>query len=417
LDNFHSLLKNKNDEMDDLTKNRLEEDKAKSIRAMIEHFGCKEKDLKKRDIFIDDPCFYLKDSLKNDVKFSKLLKKYPVGNQEDIKMYDFFSLFIHPRCEMNLQTEEAIMKVRKVYVDNVLDYVFHYLMNSKLLCDTHDLSDFNTDFFYNPLLYANVHNVKEIEKAMMILQEKLCKLPYGDDVFSWQFIEKMKYLVIDMMISMSLGYKEHVIALFKPFIEEYSIYFAIGSVESQRDFDYVKRGYWLSSRIQFDEYFKALNLGETIISENEIEALYNEYYNEKYKLDDYSYFNSELKRNSLFFLENERKSYNKYVRNAIQTVFADEEISKEVMTVYRISKDMSHASGYNFNASEGIVDVTCHKVMLFCWNLINFYIISAVATLEEHGVAIDFNPIVELFKSLTQMSNDALLEICQNKHE
>ena len=36
---------------------------------------------------------------------------------------------------------------------------------------------------------------------------------------------------------------------YKSFLEEYSVFFAIGSVESQKDYDYLKKAYWVSSRI------------------------------------------------------------------------------------------------------------------------------------------------------------------------
>ena len=53
-----------------------------------------------------------------------------------------------------------------------------------------------------------------------------------------------------------------------------------------------------------------------------------------------------------------------YVKN--EDVFVnDENESKDVMTLYRISKDMAHASGYNFNATAGMVDVSAQKVLLF----------------------------------------------------
>ena len=137
-------------------------------------------------------------------------------------MYEFFSMFIHPRCEMNPKIEEAIMSVRNIYVDGVLNFVYEYLKDCKLLIgpeEEKDISDFNQDFFYNLLLQNNVHNVKDVEYIFHNLMDQLCKLKDGTDWFTWHFLEKSKYIFVDMMISESIGYKEHVISCFKSFVK------------------------------------------------------------------------------------------------------------------------------------------------------------------------------------------------------
>lgn len=406
VDNFHSILKDIGDTGDDYFK-KIAKDKEKAKQAIIEHFGCKAQDLKNKKISIDDPCFYLKTKLNENIKFSKLLEKHHIGNEEVIKMYEFFSLFIHPRCEMNPEIEQAIMSVRKIYIDYILDYVFNYLKECNLLNINNDI-DFNDEFFNNPLLTNNVHNIKEFEKSIYIMKEMFCKLPNGYDWFTWHFLEKTRYLLIDMMISLSLGYKEHVISIFKSFVEEYSVFFAVGSVESQKDFDYIKQAFWCSSRIQIDAHFESLGLEGGTTPEDSIFDLYNNYFKEKYQLNDYEEFKSELKRNSLYFLGKERKSYNKFVRNLIEEVFTDVMVSKDVMTMYRIAKDMSHASGYNFNASEGIIDVFSQKSILYAWQLILHFVINVSLTLHEHGVKNDVKPIVDWIGAMMSIHTDAI---------
>ena len=219
IDNFHSFL---NDiDKDDIRIKTIYDDKEKAKDAIIKHFNCEEKHLKNRKIGIDDPCFYLKSRLKDNIKFSKLLELYPINDEKQIKMYEFFSIFIHPRCEMNINVENIIMHVRNLYVDTVLKIVYEYLKNCGLLIDekeNNDISDFNQDFFNNPLLQNNVVYVKNIEIIFNMLIDKLCKLKEGEDLFTWHFLEKSKYLFIDMIISVSLGYIEHVITCFKSFV-------------------------------------------------------------------------------------------------------------------------------------------------------------------------------------------------------
>ena len=128
----------------------------------------------------------------------------------------------------------------------------------------------------------------------------------------------------------------------------------------QKDYDYLK-SILVSSRIQLDAHFQELGIEGSSTSEDDIKDIYENYYKEKYNMNKYESFYWELRHNSLFFLEKDRKSFNKYVRALIEDVFVNDEFtSKDVMTLYRISKDMSHASGYNFNATAGMVDA-CSK--------------------------------------------------------
>lgn len=411
-DNFHSLMKDIPEGFELENIKRLKADKEKAKQAMLEHFGCSERDLKDRKISIDDPCFYLKHNLRDDIRFSKLLEKYPLGDGIEINAYKFFSMFIHPRCEMDPKILEALFAVRKMYVDNVLNYVFEYLKSCDLLWYDDDALDFDHEFFYNPLLVNNVTNLKGFEYLIHLIKKQLCFLPNGEDIFTWQFLERVRYLVIDMMTSLSLGYKEHVIAIFKSFVEEYSIFFAIGSVESQNDFNYIKKAYWITSRIQLDAHFQELGLKGASTPEEEIKDIYEHYYKEKYKMDKYQSFYWELRRNSLFFLAKEKKSFNKYVRSLIEIVFSNDELeSKDVMTLYRVSKDMSHASGYNFNATASMVDALSQKVMIYTYQFILHFLLNASLTLEEHGVQTDIKPIVDALKDLQSMNIETLDKI------
>ncbi len=111
LDNFHSLMKDTPEAFDDEGVKRVFADKGKATEAMLRHFGCSMKDLKDRKISVDDPCFYLKKNLHDDTKFSQLLKENPICGEDDADMYKFYSLFIHPRCEMHPEAQEAMLEV------------------------------------------------------------------------------------------------------------------------------------------------------------------------------------------------------------------------------------------------------------------------------------------------------------------
>lgn len=273
------------------------------------------------------------------------------------------------------------------------------------------LNDFNQDFFYNPLLSNNVHNVKSVELIFHFLMDNFCKLNDGIDWFTWYFLEKSKYLLLDMMTSESLGYNEHVIAAFKSFVEQYSIFYAIESIEDLNDFNYIKQAFCCSSRIQIDVHFQELGCKNEIVSKDEIKKLYDEYFKDKYHLNNYTDFYLNFKKNSLYFLENKKKSYNKYVRTLIESVFVDINESKDVMILYRIAKDMGHASGYNFNASEGIVDSYCHKSMLYTWKLLKYFITNASETLKEHNEKCNVDDILSTIDSLISIETTSILDV------
>lgn len=408
-DNFHSILDNINKEDEKIK--RIVEDKEKAKQAMIEHFNCTSKNLKARKIDIDDPCFYLKTRLYEDIRFSKLLETYQLFDENTIKMYEFFSLFIHPRCEMDPKVGEYIMSIRNSYVDKILEFVYEYLKECKFLIDENEekeITDFNQDFFYNPLLINNVQNCKNIENMFIFLMDNLCKLKEGIDYFTWFFLEKSKYLLIDMITSESLSYKEHVISSFKTFAEQYSIFYAIGAIDDMEEFNYIKKAFWCSSRMQIEAHFEKLDLEIKTVPEDEIKKLYDEYFKEKYELDDYQKFYFNLKRNSLYFLENKKKSYNKYVRSLIESVFVNESESRDVMTLYRISKDMSHASGYNFNASEGIIDSYFHKTLIYTWMLLKYFLLNASLTMEEHDEECNVTNVINMIDSFIKIEEQAL---------
>lgn len=410
LDNFHSLMKDRPELLEDEGIKKLIADKDKATEAMLRHFNCSKRELNDRKISTDDPCFYLKQNLHDKIRFSKLLKEYPVLGEDGEAMYEFFSIFIHPRCEMHPEIQEAIIETRKLYIDHILTFVFEYLKSGQLLSFDESSSDFNQDFFYNPLLSFNVHNVKEFEKTIHYIKNQICDLPNGYDAFTWQFLERVRYLVIDMMTSISLGYNEHVIAIFKSFIEEYSIFFAVGSVETKEEFDAIKQGFWISSRMQIDAQLEKIGFKQRLVKDTDIRSLYNSFYKEKYGLNNYNKFYWEFRRNSLYFLGKEKKSYNKYVRELIEQAF-NENQGKEIMTLYRISKDMEHASGYNFNATNDMVVVTAHKVLYYSYKLIIHFLLNAVTALEEHGIKRDVKSIVDFINSLISMHEEVISQM------
>ena len=81
------------------------------------------------------------------------------------------------------------------------------------------------------------------------------------------------------------------------------------------------------------------------------------------------------------------------------------------MTLYRVSKDMSHASGYNFNATAAMVDALSQKVLIYTYQFLLHFLLSASISLEEHGVKTEIKSLVDAIKDLQSMHFEALAQI------
>lgn len=390
----------------------IKNDRNKCARFIKKHFGCEYEDIQKQDSGVDDPCFYLKKNIKEKVVFAKLIKKYFPTDSLIGNLYEFFSIIVHPRFEMYPDAEKATMETHHFFVDNILDLVTNYLTDNKMLPSADNEKDFNDDFFYNPMLANNVRNIKEMELSFHLAMNALCLFPNGYDWFTWFFLEKSKYLVLDMMTSLSLGYTEHVSATFKPFIELFSIFYKINTVEDLTEFGYLKESYWISSRMQINEHLKNCGMNASNRDyKKELKKLYESYYADRYKVESFSKFYDKYLHNSLYFLDSSKKSFNKFVREAIDEIATEDTQGKDFMTLYKISKDMSHASGYSFNATVDLVRVVSHKVLYTTLYIMREFLIRGIETVKEREKVETVRLIIESFNTHLQIQAEAIGEI------
>lgn len=400
-----------------ITKVQLQEEPFKSLMIdrnkcanyIKKHLNCEYEDIVKQENGVDDPCFYLKKTLNDKIVFAKLIDKYFPKDRNLGQLYEFFSIMVHQRCEMDPSAENVTMEVHQHFVDDVLNLVADSLIDNNLLQNSKSNNDFNDDFFFNPLLANNVINLKAMEFAFNLSIKNICDLPTGFDSFSWFLLEKTKYLVLDMMTSLSLGYTEHVITSFKPFIELFSIFYAVNTHGDLTEFEYLKKSYWISSRIQFNEHIKKYNIPASNRNYmEELQSLFDNYYATKYKVNSFNKFYDKYLHNSLYFIDDSKKSFNKFVRESINGISADELQSKDFMTLYKISKDMAHASGYSFNATVDFVRVTSHRVLFTALYAIYHFLLNAIDTLAEHDVKVDLSDIKYALELHMQIQIDAI---------
>ena len=388
-----------------------------AVEFLCKHYGCHKKELHGYFVNYDDPLFYLKNNLKENIGFATLLNKYPIFNEKTFRVYEFFSIMIHPRYIDSSKLEKSIQKLRKGYINLVLDYVVKYLQAGKLIVIDDKAPSFDDDFFNNPLLFNNVNNIKQISIMFNMLVEDLCVLKDGFDGFECFFFKVLNHLIKDMMLCESLGYNEQVISKFKSFMELAAVHATINCVDSQEEFLILKNAFALSSRLQLLEHLTAMDPGENY-EIDELKELYEVFYKDKYHIS-YEEFEKGMKENSLYFLNpKEDKKYNKYVRSAINEIFTDENIRAELLEMYKLSNDMNHASGYNFNSSPGISDFHAHFVMhaVFIW-LINL-ILNATLVVEENDHKTKYTrTIIEFLKILANFENESMLVVGKKYQE
>ena len=406
-DNFKSLLSEEDKSNPILDK--VKADRKTAIELACKLLKCKSSDLKRHDC--DDPAFYLKSNINSSIRFSTIVGTY-LPQMFDI--YNFFSMFIHPRFEINPDVENIFQTMKKeVYVKEILDYLVSYLRATKLIVMDRTTNDFNADFWNNPLTQTNVISIKMLENAFINLEKELCQIDKKQyDGFAWYYIEKMRYLTIDMSMNMALGYKEQVINKFKSFIEYTAVYVMVNTLDYEKDYKQVKLGYLYSSRLQIEEHIKALGGKEIpLVNKEELKKLYEDYYKEKYGLSSYEDYKREMRNNSFYFIDSGIRSYNKYINQMIDVLFNDEDDKKQVKFLYKYAKDTEHASGYNFNSSEGIWSTNCFLTLHMVFKLLMMLILQSGLTLAEHGYNPNIKNEVSLFKEFAKTYYDEYLKV------
>lgn len=390
-----------------------------AISFLTTHFKCSKKALFEHFVDVDDPLFYIKKTLKEDIGFVTLLNKYPIFEEHTYRIYEFFSIMIHPRYVGSESLERSIQKMRQSYTYMVLDYVVKYLKAEKLIVIDDSAKTFDDDFTNNPLLKNNVNNIFQTILAFDLLTKNLCILKDGVDGFSIFFLTQIRHLLIDMELCESLGYNEQVISKYKSFIEMAAIHATINCVDDIDEFKTLKLAYSFSSKLQLCEHLKAMNLSNDDFELSGLRELYEQYYRDKFKIATYEEFEKGMKNNSLYFLDpsNQKKSYNKYVREAINEVIPLESLQKQMFDMYKLSKDMNHASGYNFNSSPGITEFYSHTIMksVFDW-IINF-IVNASAVVDEMDHKTNLEPVLEMFRTMAEFENEAMKKIGKKYEE
>lgn len=386
----------------------LSDDAEKALGALSEHFKMPKRKILKDRYLLNDPRLYLKKKPDDDIKFSTLMDKYRQFGDETGAIYSLFSIFVHPRYDAKWEQGIKLQEKRLECIDLILDYVFRYLHESKLLLKDETITGFHQDFTDRKELEGNLCNIFCVRSFFQEIRDKTCSFPEGIDSYSVCFLSRIEDCIVDMMLSESLGYNEQVIAKFKPFIENAAVYSKINSTSDMTEFNARKNAYFYSSILQVTEQLGPLGFKEDDSLEDEIRKVFNEYYAKAYGVE-FDLFLDNLKNQRLYCLSPNKAetTYSRIVKDAILETIEPEH-HEYVELLYALSQDMSHASGYNFNSSPGMADVYCHMVMEAVCRYMIRYLLNVSLVFEEHKRPVDFSVMIKLFSKMVEVESGAV---------
>lgn len=405
VDNYFKILKKTGIPVDE----KVAKDKETALNLFAKHFGIARSELdgliksknKYKRIYLADPLAFLYKKPNDKIEFVKLITNYL--SKTFGGYYTFFSIFDHPRYEEDLELEASIQKIRFKFIFGVINLVINYFNANKLfLADDEYIPNESQDIFEGENAKENKTILGFIEFAFSKLIDELAiydeKNTDGQCLF---YLNKLRCFAKSLYISMHFGYKEQVISSFKPFAELSSVINLLNTF-SVDEFYILREAFITSSRYQLYLFANNVLSEESNIDnvESSLKELYEKYYKDKYKLNDFEKFKLSMRYNSLYFLNKESKNYKAIVNKAVDVIFNDPTSKDEFLTAYNISIDVSHANGYSFNASPGIMDVFSRRIRIMFYKYVFQYAFLVAETKKEHGYNVNIDVVLETLKKI-----------------
>lgn len=401
---------------DDIYDRQIHEDKEKAISLYAQKFNMSVDDLKRgmkqKKYYLGDPLAFLLDRPDGIISLYRIIKdNCPYESIK--KLYTFFSITDHPRYEHDEEVETEINILRSKFVGLLLGQVVEFFNANKFFIKDDDkLTDVQQDLYQNEELKGIDKTIKIIHSLFDELIEELCIFEDGKDNTGIFFLEKTRSLIIDMIVSLALGYNEQTIAKFRPFTEYISTFVALNSAKDQEEMIYLKKGFWYNSRIQLDTYISGVVKGDKLYDKTALKEIYEGYYKNKYHLDSLDSFMNGMKRSALYFIDPNRKNYKHIVREYVDTMDNVNHLAaQDYLANYRISIDISHAGGYSFDSSPIIIEIYAIKSILNVWEFLLKYVMLNSLTLQEHGYEVNVQRPISVISEFIKHYTSALAEI------
>lgn len=99
----------------------------------------------------------------------------------------------------------------------------------------------------------------------------------------------------------------------------------------------------------------------------------------------------------------------------VDDVFKAEEKNKFVKNIYKISKDMNHATGYNFNASEGMWFSAPHRALVAAYDILIYFVLLISNALHKNGIERDVSTPVAQLNLSSQQHYDVYIKFVKSE--
>lgn len=383
-----------------------------ALDEICQYYKKTKKEIRKK--ILGDPNLYLnKEYSKNTISFAHLFEKYKIFDEDKVRAYSFFSMNIHPSCEINEKNYKYKLIIKQGLVKWVIDIVFDYFKNTKLFVFDNTITSFEEDI-KQPRLSNNIQNIKSVVTLFDNIRKKTCLFEEGFNAFESDYLDILMHAMVDLLIHQSLGYCEQVTNKFKSIIEYMAIHSYINCLEGD-EFYIIRNMYLYSSRMQNNNYYRQLGLKEVDIDNKKLEEYYETYYKEKYELDSFEEFVRNLENNSRYFISKNDNSYKKLVERFIDEHFANSNYANDLRLYYSISCDSEHAGGYIFNTNEGQWELMPHVIIHALFKYLKYLLLNIELTFKDNKKDVDFKEENKFIDLMMYMINQNI-EIVGNKY-
>ncbi len=276
--------------------------------------------------------------------------------------------------------------------------------------DDEDITDDLQDLFDGEYKENNKKSLQAIEMIFSSLINELAM--YGDevDLQALFYINKLRCIAKYMFVCMHRGHREQVVAVFRPFAELSSVINKINTFNVD-EYRILRKAFVFSSRLQLINFCDEVTNANTEIDTEGLKDLYEKYYKNKYKLDSFAEFEKNMTLNSMYFLDKNKKNYKSLVMDNADIIFNEKELKEEFKTIYKISIDVSHASGYSFNACQNVIDTFAYRSQIVFWKYIFQYIYLVAITKYEHGFTANIGQVMKAIATIINGLQDELNQL------
>lgn len=386
----------------------IEEEYQEAMRKLMAFYQASERHIKQR--YVTDPLFVFKKTLNEKLKYSDIVNHYFPACMD---MYKFFSILTHPNLEHNPNVKIALNRKRWDFITKMLQYVTSFLKNNRFYVPQNRTTSFDEDVATMSMFKDEIASYRKYFDN--VIRNISNENKNGKDILDIEFLLFTKNLYTDMSIALNLGYLDQVAIKYRVFIEMVSIHFKINNSEDNFEYSSLTNGFLYQTRNSLYPYLTDYDLsGDYRKSIDEgLKYVYKTFYKDEYYLETYADFCENMEENPYYFITNMETGYRNQVVNFATALFKEEEIKELILDAYKVSMNIGHASGYNFNSEEGLIKIYSHVSLFVLWMYLYIYLVNVDKTNKEFDEEIDISEHIKTAMFAFDNENKAIKEICQ----